>query len=125
MIDNPPVLNEIIGGDALGLGAAARLLPAHRGEGRASPSTVWRWITTGTRTADGRTVRLEASRVGGRWLTSRGAMTRYMTALTSPASTDNDSKQERTRSDSQRQRASIAAANKLDGFLGVSDVGVS
>jgi len=78
----PSVLSEIVAGDALGLSAAARLLPAHRGEGRVCASTIWRWIKTGTRTSDGRVVKLEAARIGTRWLTSQAALTRYMTALT-------------------------------------------
>ena len=82
------VLPEILSGDSLALSAAARLLPAHRGPGRASASTVWRWIRTGTRTLDGQVVRLEAARVGGRWLTSRAALARFAAALTEAAETD-------------------------------------
>jgi hypothetical protein len=82
MTNSQQVLSEIIAGDALGLSAAARIFPAHRGEGRASSSTVWRWINTGTRTSNGRVVKLEAARIGTRWLTSKAAISRYMAALT-------------------------------------------
>ncbi len=79
------VLAEIQSGGGLGLSAAGRLFPAHRGEGTVDPSTVFRWVTKGTRTTDGCTVKLEAVRVGGRWLTSRGAVARFVTALTAAA----------------------------------------
>ncbi len=81
MATDNTVLDEILSGDALTLSAVAQLIPAHRGGGRMSPSTVWRWVVQGTRAA-GRMVKLEAARVGNRWLTSRSAVTRYMTALT-------------------------------------------
>ena len=77
-----PVIAEILNGDALGMSAAARLIPAHRGHGRANPSTPWRWITEGAKAPDGRIVRLEAGRVAGRWLTSRAALGRFISALT-------------------------------------------
>src|SRR5262245_33839415 len=113
MTDSTPnVLAEIIAGDALGLSAAARLLPAHRGDGRACPSTLWRWIRTGTRTPDGRVVRLEAARIGTRWLTSRAALARYMAALT-PAAPDAPTP-DPTPTATQRRRAHEAALNKLD-----------
>ena len=73
MADSVPVISEIINGDALGMSAAARCVPPHRGSHRASPSTPWRWIRQGVRTPDGRIVRLEAARIGSRWLTSRAA----------------------------------------------------
>jgi hypothetical protein len=115
MADSTPlVLAEIIAGDALGLGATARLLPAHRGEGRASATTIWRWITLGTRTADGRVVRLEAARVGGRWLTSRAALGRYAAALTPPADPRPTTPVTPTRTVAARQRASERANADLE-----------
>jgi len=108
----PQVLTEIIAGDALGMGAAARLLPAHRGEGTARPSTIWRWVVQGARTPDGRIVRLEASRVGGRWLTSKAALARFAAALT-PATSDTTPAPVRSRAPSARHKASEAAAASL------------
>src|SRR5262245_36722760 len=78
------VLREILSGDALSLPAAARLLPAHRGEGTTAPSTLWRWVRTGAKDAAGRLVRLEAARVGSHWLTNRAALSRFSAALTPP-----------------------------------------
>jgi hypothetical protein len=108
----PQVLSEIIAGDALGMGAAARMLPAHRGEGTARPSTIWRWIVQGVRTPDGSTVKLEASRVGGRWLTSRAALARFSAALT-PVSPGTATTPHRSRTPLARRKAAEAAANEL------------
>jgi hypothetical protein len=79
------VLTEIQSGDGLSLSAAGRLFPGHRGGASVDPSTVFRWVTKGTRTTGGRAVKLEAARVGGRWLTSRGAVGRFVAALTEAA----------------------------------------
>ena len=43
-------------------------------------------MTKGSPTAGGAVVRLEAVRVGGRWLTSRAAVARFVAALTAAAS---------------------------------------
>jgi hypothetical protein len=50
-------------------------------------STVWRWALKGVHAVDGRLVKLEAARVGGRWLTSKEALARFSAALT-PTDTD-------------------------------------
>lgn len=81
----PQVLSEIQTGSGLSLSAAGRLFPGHRANGTVDPSTVFRWRTKGTRTAGGQVVKLEAVRVGGRWLTSRGAVARFVAALTAAA----------------------------------------
>ncbi|VTS01854.1 : DUF1580 [Gemmata massiliana] len=81
----PQVLAEIQAGAGLSLSAAGRLFPGHRGGAAVDPSTVFRWRTKGTRTAAGAVVKLEAVRVGGRWLTSRGAVARFVAALTAAA----------------------------------------
>jgi hypothetical protein len=81
----PEVLSEIQSGEGLSLSAAGRLFPGHRGGAAVDPSTVFRWVTRGTRTTTGHAVKLEAVRVGGRWLTSRGAVARFVAALTEAA----------------------------------------
>jgi len=88
--DIPLVLAEIQTGDGLSLSAAGRLFPGHRGGGTVDPSTAFRWVTRGAKATDGTVVKLEAVRVGGRWITSRGAVARFVAALTAaayPAST--------------------------------------
>src|SRR5262249_8075559 len=67
-----------LNGGGLNLAGAARLFPPHRGEKPVSPSTIFRWIMSGIRLADGRQIRLEARRVGGRWLTSPLAIQRFL-----------------------------------------------
>ena len=81
------VLNEIQSGDGLSLATAGRLFPGHRGGRSVDPSTVFRWVTKGLMVA-GRTVKLEAVRVGARWLTSRGAVARFVATLTDAAAPD-------------------------------------
>jgi hypothetical protein len=104
------VLNEIQRGGGLSLAAAGRLFPAHRGAGSVSPSTVFRWARKGLKSPDGRLVRLEAVRVGARWLTSRAAVTRFVAALTAGADpTDSEA----PRSPVCRTRASEAAEKEL------------
>src|SRR5262249_5465100 len=78
----PQVIAEIVGGEGITFPNAAKLLPAHRGEGYATTSSLWRWATVGATTPDGRTVKLEAARFGGRWLTSRAALARFASMLT-------------------------------------------
>ena len=69
----------------MSLSAAGRLFPGHRGGKCVDPSTVFRWVTKGLRTPARRVVKLEAVRVGGRWITSNGAVARFVAALTDDA----------------------------------------
>ncbi len=62
----------------ISLAAAARALPPGRNGRPVSLSCIFRWIVDGVLAPDGkRRVRLEASRVGGRWLTSIAALERF------------------------------------------------
>jgi len=72
------LLPEIESGHGLGMGAAGRIF------GGIDPSSVFRFVTRGTKTADGRLVKLEAIRVGVKWMTSRPAIERYLRALANP-----------------------------------------
>ncbi|MBP3957172.1 DUF1580 domain-containing protein [Gemmata sp. G18] len=105
------VLAEIQTGDGLALSAAGRLFPAHRGTGTVGPSTVFRWLTKGAKANGGHLVRLEAVRVGGRWLTSRGAVARFVRALTDAATPAAPVPAPRTTS--ARQKASERAGREL------------
>ena len=106
----PQVLSEIQSGEGLTLSAAGRPFPAHRGSGSVGPSTVFRWVTRGSKTSDGRLLKLEAVRVGTRWLTSRGAIVRFVAALTAAA---DPAPQPPPRSATQRKKASDAAGKRL------------
>jgi hypothetical protein len=65
----------------LTLNQAARLLPPSRRGRPVTLSCVLRWVLQGVRTPAG-TVRLEAVRLGGRWLTSLEALERFAAAQT-------------------------------------------
>ena len=66
----------------IGLREAAHQLPPGRRGKPVSFSCVFRWITNGIPGPDGKRVRLEAIRVGGRWLTSKQALARWAEQLT-------------------------------------------
>jgi len=61
----------------LALAQAAKLIPPTRLDRPVHVSTLVRWIVHGVRG-----VKLEAARVGGRWVTSREALERFSAALT-------------------------------------------
>jgi hypothetical protein len=64
------------------LAAACALVPPGRRGKRTHLSTLLRWILNGARGPSGARVRLEAVRLGGRWMTSREALQRFAEALT-------------------------------------------
>jgi hypothetical protein len=86
------------------------LLPSNRAGKRAAFSTIWRWILKGVCSIDGRVVKLEAARVGARWLTSKEAIERFSAALTP---TNAAAAPAPIRTPSARQRANNAAKKKL------------
>jgi hypothetical protein len=100
------ILNE----NLLTLHDAARLLPSNRAGKRVNFSTIWRWALRGVRAIDGRVVRLEAARVGGRWITSRQALERFSAALTPT----NEAGAEPIRTPTAQRKASNAAKAKLE-----------
>ena len=106
----PQVLLEIRDGHALGMAAAARLVPGVAG-GTANASTVFRWATTGVKLPDGRKLKLESVRIGHRIVTSGPALERFILQTTesyNPAPTP------APRSPAARQRASDRAAKELE-----------
>jgi Protein of unknown function (DUF1580) len=87
---------------------AARYLPKGRRGRPLHFTTLLRWVLDGVKTpGDGR-VRLEAVRLGGKWITSREALQRFVEAqtptLAEPAP---------MRTSGRRQRASERAAAEL------------
>jgi hypothetical protein len=64
------------------LAEAARLVPPSRGARSTHISTVLRWIVKGARAPAGGLVRLEAVRLGGKWITSAEAVQRFCEKLT-------------------------------------------
>lgn len=77
------ILTEVEAGEGITLGAAAKLVPGSNG--RANPSTLFRWCRDGARAIDGRRVHLESLRCGGRILTTQAALRRFMLALSERA----------------------------------------
>jgi hypothetical protein len=109
------VLNEIRSGDGVSLAAAGRQFPGHRGNGNIAPSTVWRWAQKGTRTADGRLIRLEVCRIGSKWMTSGAALGRFVAALTVAADpTAVPSASPVARTPNTRRKSSEHAARELE-----------
>jgi hypothetical protein len=105
----------------LGLAEAAARLPWYR-RGRPkgkstvlrprpmTASAILRWVLSGVRGPDGKKVKLEANRLGGRWVTSVEALQRF-----SDRQTPDESKQAPTpRSPAARRRASERADRELD-----------
>src|SRR2546430_8408286 len=64
------------------LAAATALVPPARSGKKTHLSTLLRWITAGAKGPTGEVVRLEAVRLGGRWMTSREALQRFAERLT-------------------------------------------
>jgi hypothetical protein len=73
----------------ISLAAAAKLIPAARSGKRTHVSTLIRWIRIGAAAPNGTRVRLEAARLGSRWMTSAAALQRFSQKLT-PRLDDNE-----------------------------------
>src|SRR5438309_219453 len=93
----------------LSLAQAARIQPPGRAGRPVHISTLVRWITAGSRGPDGATVRLQAVRMGGRWLTTRAWLDDYARRLT-PAYGDESPRA----SSASRTRSTERAARELD-----------
>jgi hypothetical protein len=90
--------------------AARRLPPGRRGR-PVSFSCVLRWITDGIPGPGGSRIKLEAVRVGGRWLTSDEALARWAERLTPRLDSEPALG---PRSLARRERDSERAARELD-----------
>jgi hypothetical protein len=95
----------------LSLAQAANLLPPGRGGAQPTLGCVLRWILKGAKSPSGEPVRLEAIRLGGRWLTSREALQRFAERLT--PSLDGEPPAA-PRTVGQRRRACERAARELE-----------
>jgi hypothetical protein len=74
-------------------------------------STVWRWVTTGVRGPGGNRVRLQALRIGAKWVTSRRAIQAFAEALTPHL--DVQAEPAATCTAGQRRRAAERAGEQL------------
>ena len=69
---------EIAAGEGLYLTQAARRFPSYRRGRPVTLSCLVRWVQDGVRAADGTRVRLEAARLASRWITTPGAIARFL-----------------------------------------------
>jgi hypothetical protein len=107
------LLNEQL----ISLAAACTIIPPAKGAERTHLSTPLRWIKRGVRSpTTGERVRLEACRLGGRWMTSRPAVERFIDRLTPSADVAPPSA---VRSTGKRRRASEKAARDLSRRAGI------
>ncbi|HKB36992.1 MAG TPA: DUF1580 domain-containing protein [Gemmataceae bacterium] len=99
----------------ISLSTACGLVPPGRSGRQTHLSTLLRWILKGSKGPGGRTIRLEAMRVGGRWMTSAAALQPFAEALT-PRLDANDKTVPvpPPRTSGQRQRASDRAGAALE-----------
>ena len=93
----------------ISLTQAARLLPPGRRGRPVTLSCILRWVLDGVRLASGERVRLEATRMGGRWLTSVEALQRFADRQTPGPRSEQGS-----RTLTQRRRAQERAHEALD-----------
>jgi Protein of unknown function (DUF1580) len=94
----------------LSLSGAAKMLPPGRRGRPVNLSTIFRWIFDGIKGSDGVTIRLEAIKLGARWLTSVEALERFAEAQTPRFGED---QHQEIRTPSARKRASDQAAKAL------------
>ena len=97
---------------ALSLSQAARLLPPSRRGRPVSLSCLLRWVLNGVKTPNG-VIRLEAIRLGGRWITSHEALARFADRQTLRLDEEPQGVA-RSRTPTRRQRASQRAADELE-----------
>jgi hypothetical protein len=95
----------------ISLADACKLVPPARSGKRTHIGTVLRWILDGAKGPSGEQVRLEALRIGNRWMTSRQAIQRFAEALTPRLS---DSRPPVPRTPTARSRAAARAARELE-----------
>jgi hypothetical protein len=107
------IVIDLLTETSLSLTEAARLLPCGRRNRKPHLSTLLRWVLTGAKSATGELVRLEALRLGGRWVTTREALQRFAERLTPSLYDPPDAKQV-PRLTKARQRASERAATALE-----------
>jgi hypothetical protein len=81
-VNESSIAAEVLEGSGLSLSQAARRFPPFRESKPVAPSTIFRWIAVGVRLPDGTRLRLEAVRLGGRWLTSGPAIERFIARQT-------------------------------------------
>jgi hypothetical protein len=73
---------DVMSKTAMGLVEAAKRLPLGRRGKPATLSCILRWVLDGVKGPDGVKVKLEAVRLGGRWITDENSIRRFSERLT-------------------------------------------
>jgi hypothetical protein len=76
------LLNEITNGQGETLSRLARRVPSTRQGKAVTSACLVRWVLTGAKGPGGQRVRLEAARVAGKWISTAGALKRFIRAQT-------------------------------------------
>lgn len=116
-----PVAPALLGGEKLlspAAAAKASRIPGHRGAATINGATIFRHITRGVRTPNGTVIRLEAIRIGCRWLTSLEAIARFGAALTAANLPTDDDKKPEPATPAARKRDAARASAELAELLG-------
>jgi hypothetical protein len=109
---------DVTSESTLTLDQAAALLPPGRNGAHPTLGCMLRWVLDGANAVGpdgkptGERIRLEAIRMGGRWLTSREALNRFADRLTPRL--DGQAPTPDTRSPTKRRRASDHADDELE-----------
>jgi hypothetical protein len=105
------LLDEIEMGQGETLARLARLIQPVRQGRPTSQSCLFRWVMTGVRGPDGERVFLEAARLSGKWISTPGAIRRFVAAQTPRL--EGEAAQE-SRTPNRRRRANEMAARELE-----------
>src|SRR5262245_50117726 len=106
------LLTEIENGEGLTLRDLAKYCPPQRRGKPVSMSCVLRWCLVGVKGPNGTAVKLEAARLSGKWISSRGALRRFVQSQTPILGNRED--EVMPRSAIQRQRANERAKRELE-----------
>lgn len=104
------VFDEIAAGHGQPLAKLTRLFPSSRLGRPVSLGCILRWVQDGVKLPDGSTVRLEAARCAGRWLSTPAAIGRFLSAQTPRL----DQAQSTPRTPAARTRAAEQASRELE-----------
>jgi hypothetical protein len=105
------LLSEIEAGQGEPLTRAAKRVPSARNGRPATLSRLFRWVMQGVLGPDGQRVYLEAARLAGTWITTPGAIRRFVAAQTPCL---NAEQSPTPRAPAARQRAAERAGKALE-----------
>jgi len=105
------LLNEIEAGQGEPLSVAAKRIPSARQGKAVTLGCLLRWVKNGVKGPGGERVKLEAARMAGKWVTTPGAIRRFVQAQTPQCSGEAPPT---PRSPGRRERASARASKRLE-----------